>query len=155
VAVIDDEAAGFISSVWAYEIGREVGFMHIVGLAVKTEMQNKGIGTKLIEYTKQLSKNMGYKAIIIYGDPDYYKRFGFKASKEYNITNKDGKFPAALLVLELYPDALKGIEGVFDEGKVYEVDEKEAEDFDKSFCAKEKTVTKSQERFLEMVGKFL
>ncbi|MDR2942965.1 MAG: hypothetical protein LBV17_10280 [Treponema sp.] len=73
----------------------------------------------------KLSKEMGYKAIIIYGDPEYYKRFGFKESKEYRITNKDKKFPAALLVLELYPNALNGIEGIFDEGKEYEVDKKE------------------------------
>jgi hypothetical protein len=98
---------------------------------------------------------MGYKAILIYGDPEYYKRFGFVESKKYNITNKEKKYPAALLVLELYPNALLGIEGAFDEGKVYEINEKEAEEFDKGFSKKEKAVTKTQERFLEMVNKYL
>jgi len=124
-------------------------------VSVLPECQNKGIGGKLINHTIKLSKEMGYKAIIIYGDPEYYKRFGFKESKEYKITNKDKKFPAALLVLELYPDALNGIEGIFDEGKAYEIDKNEAEEFDKKFIAKEKGYLKSQERFKELSNKYL
>jgi predicted N-acetyltransferase YhbS len=124
-------------------------------LSVLPEYQDKGIGGKLINHTIKLSKEMGYKAIIIYGDPEYYKRFGFKESKEYNITNKDKKYPAALLVFELYSKALNGIKGIFDEGKIYEIDEKEFEEFDKGFNKKEKGVTKSQERFMEIANKYL
>ena len=124
-------------------------------LSVLPEYQNRGIGGKLINHTVKIAQEMGQKAIIIYGDPEYYKRFGFKASKEYRITNKDKKYPAALLVLELYPHALKGIEGIFNEGKAYEINEAELKEFDTGFSAKEKTVTKKQERFLELVGKFL
>jgi predicted N-acetyltransferase YhbS len=96
-------------------------------VSVLPEYQNKGIGSKLINHTIKLSREMGYKAIIIYGDPEYYKRFGFKASKDYNITNKDKKYPAALLVLELHSNVLNGIKGTFDEGAIYEIDEKEME----------------------------
>ena len=124
-------------------------------VSVLPEYQNKGIGGKLINHTIKLSKEMGYKAIIIYGDPEYYKRFGFKESKKYKITNKDKKYPAALLVLELYPSALNGIEGIFDEGKAYEIDKNEAEEFDKGFIVKEKGYSKSQERFKELSGKYI
>jgi predicted N-acetyltransferase YhbS len=124
-------------------------------VSVLPEYQSKGIGTKLIQHTVLLSREMGYKAIVIYGDLNYYKRFGFKASKEYNITNKEGKYPAALLVLELFPHALKGIEGIFDEGKIYEVDDKELEEFEKYFVKKEKLKTQSQERFNEVSGMYL
>jgi len=124
-------------------------------LSILPEYQNKGIGGKLINHTIELSKKLGYKGIIIYGDPEYYKRFGFKESKEYKITNKDKKFPAALLVLELYPNALNGVEGIFDEGKAYEIDKNEAEEFDKNFIAKEKGYLKSQERFKELSNMYL
>jgi predicted DNA repair protein MutK len=67
----------------------------------------------------------------------------------------DKKYPAALLVLELYPNALTGITGIFDEGVAYETDEKELEEFDKRFDKKEKAVTKSQERFMEIANKYL
>jgi predicted N-acetyltransferase YhbS len=124
-------------------------------LSVLPEYQNNGIGGKLVTHTVKLSRELGYKAIIIYGDPKYYKRFGFMESKEYKITNNDKKFPAALLVLELYPNALNGIEGIFNEGKVYEIDKNEAENFDKYFTAKEKGYSKSQERFKELSNKYL
>ena len=124
-------------------------------LSVLPEYQNKGIGGKLINHTKKLAKEMGYKAIIIYGDPEYYKRFGFKVSKEYRISNKDKKYPVALLVLELYTNALKGIEGIFDEGKIYEVDENELEEFEKGFNKKDKGYSKTQDRFNELLDKYL
>jgi predicted N-acetyltransferase YhbS len=124
-------------------------------ISVLPEYQNKGIGTKLINHTVKLSKEMGYKGIIIYGDPEYYKRFGFKESKQYKITNKDNKYPAALLVLELYPNSLNGIEGIFDEGKAYEIDKNELEDFDKNFDKKEKGYSKTQDRFNELLGKYI
>ena len=60
-----------------------------------------------------------------------------------------------MLALELYPNALTGMEGIFDEGKIYEVNEEELKEFEKTFIEKEKKVTKTQERFLEMVNKFI
>jgi predicted N-acetyltransferase YhbS len=124
-------------------------------VSVLPEYQKKGIGSKLINYTIGLAKEMGYKAIIIYGDPNYYKKYGFTASKEYGITNKDKKYPAALLVLELYPNALNEVNGIFDEGEVYKIDETEFEEFDKGFDKKEKIITKSQEEFIEIANKYL
>ena len=124
-------------------------------VSVLPEYQNKGIGSELINHTIKLSKEMGYRAILIYGDPEYYKRFGFKVSKEYNITNKEGKFPAALLALELRQNALDGIHGIFDEGRAYEIDAKEVKEFDKGFVNKEKAWAKSQDRFTELSRKFL
>jgi len=124
-------------------------------ISVLPEYQNNRIGSKLINHTVKLSKEMGYKGIIIYGDPEYYKRFGFKESKQYKITNKEKKYPAALLVLELYPNALNGIEGIFDEGKAYEVDSNEMDEFDKNFIKKEKGYSKTQDRFNEISGKYI
>jgi len=123
-------------------------------LSVLPEYQNKGIGSKLVNHTIGLAKQLGYKAIVIYGDPEYYKRFGFVTSKNYQITNKEKKFPAALLVLELYPNALNDIEGIFDEGAVYEVNKTELEEFEKRFAKKEKAYAKSQDRFIELSNKY-
>ena len=124
-------------------------------LSVLPEYQNKGIGTKLLEHTKALATKLGYKAIIIYGDPTYYKKFGFVESKKYNITNSELKYPAALLILELHKNALNGIEGIFDTGNTYHIDEKELEKFETQFSKKEKLTTESQTKFLEMVTKYL
>ena len=123
-------------------------------VSVLPEFQGKGVGSKLINHSISLAREMGHKAVIIYGDPDYYKKFGFIASKNFNITNKEGKYPAALLVLELYENALNGIFGTFDEGRVYEIDNDEAGEFDKSFPMKEKGYKETQDRFKEISGKY-
>lgn len=157
VAIHNGEVVGNIVYVEAkLMVGDRVQPMLAFGpVSVLPEYQGKGIGALLITHTAQLAREMGHKAILIYGDPLYYQRFGFKESKEYNITNGDHRFPAAMLVLELYPGALKGIEGVYDEGNIYEMDRAEIEEFDKTFPTKEKVFTRTQERFLEMVNKFL
>ena len=111
-------------------------------ISVLPAYQHKGFGSKLINHTKILAKEMGYKAIIIYGDSKYYSRFGFKESKHYNITDKAGNSHPALLVLELYPNALNGIAGMFDEGENYNTNEAELAEFEKRFTKKEKGIPK-------------
>jgi GNAT superfamily N-acetyltransferase len=49
IALINDEVVGFITSVQYFSIGIDGSFMIIIGIAVKNELQNKGIGTKLIK----------------------------------------------------------------------------------------------------------
>ena len=157
VAIFNEKIIGNIVYVKSKIINNDIEHTVLTfgPLSVLPEYQNKGIGSKLINHTIKLSKEMGYKAIIIYGDPEYYKRFGFKASKEYKITNGNKKYPVALLVLELYQNALNGIEGIFDEGKIYEVNQNELEDFEKEFVKKEKGYSKTQDRFNELLDKYL
>jgi predicted N-acetyltransferase YhbS len=109
---------------------------------VLPEYQGKGIGSALITYTKTLAKDLGYRAIIIYGDVAYYSRFGFKEAELYGITDKEGRFSSYLLALELYETALEGIHGTFDEGEHYTVNEDELAEFEKGFAAKEKGAPK-------------
>lgn len=48
-------------------------------LAVKPEYQNRHIGSQLVIHgIQQLSKN-GVNILFVYGDPEYYGRFGFSA----------------------------------------------------------------------------
>jgi predicted N-acetyltransferase YhbS len=160
VAVLGDKIVGNIVYAEATVTGadsenKEHTVLTFGPVSVLPEYQNRGIGAKLIELTARLAGEMGYRAILIYGDPGYYGRFGFRVSKEYGITNKDKKYPAALQVLELYPGALSGITGIFDEGDVYRVDRTELAEFEKGFCEKEKAVTESQARFVEMSSRFL
>ena len=158
VAIYEDAIVGNIVYV-ELEIKGNDGVAHPIltfgPVSVLPRLQNKGIGSQLINHTISLAKDMGYRAILIYGDPDYYKRFGFKISKDYNITNKDGKYPAAMQILELYPNALQGITGVCDEGELYSINPDEAKAFDASFPHKEKAKTPTQERFNELANKFL
>lgn len=121
-------------------------------VSVLPEYQNKGIGRKLIEYSLKKAREMSYKAVIIYGYPDYYSKYGFKGGKNFNISTPEGDFMKALQVLELQENALKGIQGKFFQDDVFHADEAEYEEFDKTFTEKEKLVTDSQKKFEEMSG---
>ena len=157
VAIFDNEIIGNIVYVEAKisDTEKEHTVLTFGPLSVLPEYQHRGVGTQLVEHTIKLAKEMAYKAILIYGDPEYYKRFGFREAKDYGITNMDGKYPAALLALELYQDALHDVKGKFDEGEIYHVDEDELMEFDKQFPEKEKCTTESQEKHLAIVDTFL
>ena len=53
-----------------------VGFI-LSPLGVQPEFQKNGIGSKLIEYGVRHLSNMGVNVVFVYGDPEYYGRFGF------------------------------------------------------------------------------
>lgn len=50
-------------------------------LAVRPKVMKKGIGSKLVKQGCEQLKNEGVELILVYGDPKYYSRFGFKPAK--------------------------------------------------------------------------
>lgn len=122
-------------------------------LSVLPTMQRQGIGGRLIRHSADAARAMGKRAIVIYGDPAYYGRFGFQPASTYGITPPDGKPHPALQVLPLYEGAMDGIAGRFFEDPVYEtLDPAAVEAFDRRFDPKEKKTTESQRRFAELSG---
>ncbi len=53
-------------------------------LAVLTDYQKRGIGSTLIKYGMQQLSVMGVNIVFVYGDPNYYERFGFNADTVRN-----------------------------------------------------------------------
>ncbi|MFA5949244.1 MAG: N-acetyltransferase [Hyphomicrobium sp.] len=80
-------------------------------VAVATEYRNRGVGTAFIEVALQRAFNLGHAAVILVGDPTYYRRLGFVPSSEFGITNKNGIEPHHVQVRELVPGALRGASG--------------------------------------------
>lgn len=62
VALVDDEVVGFISSVQFFSLGLDSNLLWIVGIAVKNKLQNKGIGTKLLQYIKIMQEKKAMTA---------------------------------------------------------------------------------------------
>lgn len=121
-------------------------------LSVLPAFQGKGIGSILIEHTRLMAKEFGYRAILIYGDPDYYSRFGFIEAENYKIGTSDNMYAAPLQALELYQGALSNISGRFMEDQIYHIDELKAQEFDKGFSPKEKNSGLStQIRFSQLI----
>ena len=146
VAVFNNVIVGSIIYAKAKVIGinKEYDVITFGPVSVLPICQKNGIGKKLIEHTIAKSKIMGFNAILIYGNPKYYEKFGFKNSKEYKITDMEGNYNDALMALELYPDSLKNISGKFFEGEAYKIDKKELEIFERNFPYKEKLVLETQ-----------
>lgn len=160
VATVEDTIVGNIVYVETQIVDTEGGVHKTLTfgpVSVLPEYQNRGIGSKLIRHTINLAKDMEHKAIIIFGDPLYYQKFGFAPSKQFGITNIEGKYPAAMLVIELHTHSLKGINGIYDDGNIYNLDAtgNSFEEFDKLFPNKEKVHSQSQNRFVELVSKYL
>ncbi|WP_244648293.1 GNAT family N-acetyltransferase [Ruminiclostridium herbifermentans] len=105
-------------------------------VSVLPEYQGMGIGSKLIEHTKAIAKELGYNAILIYGDPDYYCRFGFVQAESFKIGTADNMYAPPLQALELIPGSLSNIKGRFFEDAVYHIDPAAAKEFDKTFPQK-------------------
>ncbi len=113
-------------------------------IAVLKEYQNKGIGSLLMEHSIKMAGRTGYRAIVIFGDPDYYHRFGFRSAEEYGIQTATGENFDAFMVLELQEGSLSGVSGKFYASKSFEVGNEELEEFEKNFPYKEKHVKDTQ-----------
>ena len=121
-------------------------------ISVLPAYQRHGIGGRLIEHTRTRARAMGFRAILLYGDPDYYSRQGFVPAETFGIRTADDMYAVALRVCELYENALCGTKGRYFEDAVYEVDKSAAAEFDKDFPPKELvTGTPSQRWFEKML----
>lgn len=117
--------------------GQEIEVLSFGPLSVLPQYKRTGIGTALISHSTEEAKRLGYRAVIIYGHPDYYPRLGFRRGSDFGITTPNGSSFDALMALPLYDGALDGISGKFYEDAVYNIDSAEAEEFDKAFPPKE------------------
>ena len=65
---------------------------------------------------------LGYKAIIIFGHPEYYKKFGFVQASNFNITTKNGEQFDAFMIKELQEGYLGNLSGKFYESEIFNED---------------------------------
>ena len=83
-------------------------------MAVRTDLQRQHISKELIEYGFKKATALGYKAVIVEGNPMNYRSRGFVTSALYGITaHASVRLPApeCLMVKELIPGGLDGIHG--------------------------------------------
>lgn len=80
-------------------------------VAVLPEHQGKGIGTQLIEASLERAKWSGFSAIIVLGDPAFYRQYGFEEASQHGITAPINVASENYLVLPLYKGALTDVTG--------------------------------------------
>ncbi len=107
-------------------------------ISAEPSLQGKGIGSQLMRQSIARAASLGFKSIILYGNPEYYKRFGFENAEKYTIATRDNQNYDPFMAIELYPGALNGITGRFYEDNLFFNTEADLEEFEKLFPAKEK-----------------
>lgn len=118
-------------------------------VCITPQYQRQGYGKLLIEHSLKRAADLGFEAVVIFGNPGNYVGCGFVSSKKLNICINDGVFPTALLAKELVPSALGGKAWRFIPSNVDECcnDISAVEAFDATFPKKEKAWQPSQEEF--------
>lgn len=110
-----DEVIGFVMFARFHLEGKyEDELLLLSPVAVKTELQRQHISKELIEYGFERARELGYKAVIVEGNPMNYRSRGFATSADYGITAHESvglPAPECLMVKELIPGGLDGIHG--------------------------------------------
>ena len=118
-------------------------------IAIDPKCQNQGKGSELIRHTLSLAQEMGFPFVFVVGDENYYSRFGFESASKYNIylegTDTEDENPFFMIrIFENVFDEIDYDKGLFYNPKVFDVDEKDVDEFDKNFEYKEKRVQEGQ-----------
>ena len=113
-------------------------------LSVLPEYQGKDIGSLLIKTIIKKAQELSYRGIVIYGNPDFYHRFGLVNAEKFGIMTSESENFDYFMALELSEGSLQGIKGNFYEDEAFNVNDEELEEFDKAFPYKEKHVTSTQ-----------
>lgn len=118
-------------------------------VSVLPTYQDKGYGTKLIEFTLIEAKRLGYPVVCITGNPSYYSRFGFETASKYGIFYEDmgEEAEATFFMVKFLDESAKGqIKGRYRDPACYAADNEAVEEFDRQFSPKVKEKRPNQLR---------
>lgn len=138
-AICGDRIVGnvvYLKSQLITDQGERQKVLSLGPIAVLPEYQGRGIGRMLIEETCGIARGLGFRAIFLCGDPDYYTRAGFVPAEQFGIRTAENNYFIALHACELYPGALAASSGRYYESPIYLVDEAAASEYDKAFPPK-------------------
>lgn len=114
----NDEIIGYVMFSRFHIEGRyENELLILTPAAVRTDMQRRHISKELIEYGFEKAKEMGFKAVLVEGDPKNYVSRGFKPSYKFGIEagpNIHLPHPDCLMIKELESGGAKEMHGLVD-----------------------------------------
>lgn len=121
VAVQEDKIVGHAIFTHAAIMnhGKRFNCLALGPMAVHPEQQRKGIGKKLVEEGILRAKENNFKAIVVLGHSEYYPQFGFIPASTKKIRTRFSVPDENFMVMELNPNALKGITGLAEYAKEF------------------------------------
>lgn len=139
-----------VSSLKNQKSGEERRACSFGPVSMLPEFQKHGLGEYLIKRGLDNAKNKGFEYVLIFGNPDYYRKFGFITASESNVFIKDQKdnevfdFVMIKKLSEDHDDLKRYGKWLYTESSGFETDEKELEEFDREFPHKIKEVREGQ-----------
>ena len=127
--------------------GRDVPVMTMGPICISPELQGKGLGKILLDFSLEKAAEIGCGALCFEGNIGFYGKSGFSYASRFGIRYHglpDGADASFFLCKELIPGYLDGITGEYATPQGYFVDEEAAAEYDKTFPHKEKLVLPGQ-----------
>ena len=108
VAEVADTIVGHIafSPVTIKDTNTELIGAGLAPVAVRPDWQGRGVGSQLIRTGLSACETAGNGFIVVLGEPDYYRRFGFKKASFWGVKNVYG-VDEPFMLLELRPGSIR------------------------------------------------
>lgn len=116
-------------------------------IAIDSDCRNQGLGSKLINHTLGMAQKEGIPFVLVVGDENYYSRFGFECASGYNLylEGTDIAQENPFFMIRIFDESeINGQLGIFHNPDVFDVDEREVDEFDRKFEYREKLVKEGQ-----------
>jgi predicted N-acetyltransferase YhbS len=113
-------------------------------LAIHPFYQKQGLGSRLMEVGLNRAKALGYKGVVIWGDPQYYSKFGFVKGQDVGISTSDGTFNDAVLCKALEEGFFNVVKGRFIELHDLNIVKEDVIRYDQDFLKKRSMTSQTQ-----------
>jgi predicted N-acetyltransferase YhbS len=97
---------------WSVSVGNGTQALLLGPVAVVEDCRSRGLGGAMVRRAIQTARKLGYGAIVLVGDPEYYNRFGFSGEKTGALWMPGPFERHRLLGRELKAGALDGARGM-------------------------------------------
>lgn len=131
----------FMKTVIDADDGRKIPILTMGPIGILPAFKRQGYGKKLLDFSLQKAKELGYGAVLFEGNIAFYGKSGFDYAEKFGIRYHDlpeGADASFFLCKELISGYLDGVTGVYQTPMGYYVNDSDVENFDKSFPKKEK-----------------
>lgn len=131
----------FIKTTLKTDGKKEIPILTMGPICITPDLKRKGYGKKLLDFSLEKATELGFGAVMFEGNIDFYGKSGFDYARNFSIRYHglpEGEDDSFFLCKELIKGYLNGVTGEYETPSEYYVDDKEIEEFDKSFPYKEK-----------------